>query len=108
MSGLKSKSEESIKKNTVSSTPYQHALAQKVNNDIYEDGTIDPVYQAKARVLNAAIQEIGMGRYQVCFTPHMGGNVIQAVLNDSGIFSSSQVSAGLRTFQSSMQIQHRC
>ncbi|KAI0641053.1 MFS general substrate transporter [Trametes meyenii] len=32
--------------------------------DIFEDGTVDPVYQAKARVLNAAIQEVGMGRYQ--------------------------------------------
>lgn len=37
----------------------------KANDDIYEDGTVDPVYQAKARVLNAAIQEIGMGKYQV-------------------------------------------
>ncbi|KAF4627706.1 hypothetical protein G7Y89_g10450 [Cudoniella acicularis] len=27
-------------------------------------GTIDPVYEAKARVLNNAIQEIGMGSYQ--------------------------------------------
>ncbi|KAL1405033.1 hypothetical protein Q8F55_008656 [Vanrija albida] len=27
-------------------------------------GTFDPVYEAKARVLNAAIQEIGMGWYQ--------------------------------------------
>ncbi|KAI9842013.1 MAG: hypothetical protein M1838_003316 [Thelocarpon superellum] len=27
-------------------------------------GTIDPVYEAKAHVLNNAIQEIGMGRYQ--------------------------------------------
>ncbi|PWN43781.1 MFS general substrate transporter [Ceraceosorus guamensis] len=27
-------------------------------------GTLDPVYEAKARVLNRAIQEIGMGRYQ--------------------------------------------
>lgn len=33
--------------------------------DMYDDGSIDPVYQAKARVLNNAIQEIGMGRYQV-------------------------------------------
>lgn len=32
--------------------------------DLFE-GTIDPVYQAKARVLNHAIQEIGMGKYQV-------------------------------------------
>lgn len=27
-------------------------------------GTIDPVYEAKARVLNRAIQDIGMGWYQ--------------------------------------------
>lgn len=29
------------------------------------EGTLDPVYEAKARVLNNAIQEIGMGWY-VC------------------------------------------
>lgn len=32
--------------------------------DLFE-GTIDPVYEAKARILNDAIQEIGMGKYQV-------------------------------------------
>ncbi|KAF9235006.1 major facilitator superfamily domain-containing protein [Melanogaster broomeanus] len=32
--------------------------------DLYEDGYSDPVYQAKARILNRSIQEIGMGRYQ--------------------------------------------
>lgn len=37
--------------------------------DLFEDGSVDPVYQAKARVLNSAMQEIGMGKYQVrsCF-----------------------------------------
>ncbi|KAH8111509.1 MFS general substrate transporter [Phellopilus nigrolimitatus] len=35
------------------------------------DGGIDPVYQAKARVFNHAIQEIGMGKYQaIYFTIH--------------------------------------
>ncbi|KAJ3719618.1 MFS general substrate transporter [Lentinula guzmanii] len=35
-------------------------------DDLYDDdGTIDQVYQAKARVLNNAIQEIGMGKYQI-------------------------------------------
>jgi hypothetical protein len=33
--------------------------------DLYEDASIDPAYQAKARMLNRAIQEIGMGKYQV-------------------------------------------
>ncbi len=32
--------------------------------DIFE-GSIDPIYEAKARILNEAIQEIGMGKYQV-------------------------------------------
>ncbi|KAF5002564.1 hypothetical protein FDECE_10594 [Fusarium decemcellulare] len=31
---------------------------------IIPKGALDPVYEAKARVLNRAIQEIGMGRYQ--------------------------------------------
>ncbi|KAG8215449.1 MFS general substrate transporter [Butyriboletus roseoflavus] len=35
-----------------------------VATDLYEDGYNDPVYQAKARILNYYIQEIGMGKYQ--------------------------------------------
>ncbi|KAL1950452.1 hypothetical protein VTO73DRAFT_5576 [Trametes versicolor] len=35
-------------------------------HDIYDgdDSAVDPVYQAKARILNDAFQEIGMGKYQ--------------------------------------------
>lgn len=35
--------------------------------DVYdgEESGVDPVYYAKARILNDAIQEIGMGKYQV-------------------------------------------
>jgi hypothetical protein len=33
--------------------------------DLFSDETVDPVYQAKAHILNQAIQEIGMGKYQV-------------------------------------------
>ncbi|KAG8741798.1 hypothetical protein FRC12_015550 [Ceratobasidium sp. 428] len=33
-------------------------------DDILPEGSVDPVYQAKAELLNAAIQEIGMGKYQ--------------------------------------------
>ncbi|QRV76924.1 major facilitator superfamily transporter [Ceratobasidium sp. AG-Ba] len=33
-------------------------------SDILPEGSVDPVYQAKAELLNAAIQEIGMGKYQ--------------------------------------------
>jgi hypothetical protein len=32
--------------------------------DAVLNGAVDPVYEAKARVLNKAIQDIGMGRYQ--------------------------------------------
>lgn len=35
-------------------------------SDLYEDEYTDPVYQAKARILNHSIQEIGMGKYQAC------------------------------------------
>ncbi|KAL8946380.1 MAG: hypothetical protein Q9183_007916 [Haloplaca sp. 2 TL-2023] len=31
---------------------------------VLEEGSVDPVYQAKARALNDAIQQIGMGKYQ--------------------------------------------
>ena len=32
---------------------------------LYEDGILDPIYQEKTKILNRAIEEIGMGRYQV-------------------------------------------
>jgi len=31
---------------------------------IFTGGTLDPMYQVKARILKDAIQDIGMGRYQ--------------------------------------------
>lgn len=31
---------------------------------LVEEGHVDPCYQAKAQLLNDAVQEIGMGRYQ--------------------------------------------
>ncbi|KAJ7695155.1 MFS general substrate transporter [Mycena rosella] len=39
-------------------------MAALQREDLYDDATVDPVYHAKTRVLNAAIQDIGMGRYQ--------------------------------------------
>lgn len=43
--------------------------------DVYneEDSGVDPVYQAKARILNDAVQEIGMGKYQVSQNPWSRG-----------------------------------
>jgi hypothetical protein len=40
------------------------ALVREAPVGVLEEGSLDPVYEAKARVLNASIQEIGMGRYQ--------------------------------------------
>ena len=34
--------------------------------DIFTEGSLDPVYHAKAKIINDAFQEIGMGKYQVC------------------------------------------
>ena len=61
----KSSSQEFTKDGESPPPKYQDVSIQKANNDIYEDGAVDPVYQAKARLLNEAIQEIGMGKYQV-------------------------------------------
>ncbi|KAG8900853.1 hypothetical protein FRB99_005730 [Tulasnella sp. 403] len=34
------------------------------HNEFFPEGTVDPIYQAKAELLNKAIEEIGFGRYQ--------------------------------------------
>lgn len=39
---------------------------QAETQDIFtDDNSLDPIYKAKARILNDALQEIGMGKYQV-------------------------------------------
>jgi hypothetical protein len=55
---VKSPSIESVK--TLSSQPVILS-----GQDLHDEGSVDPVYHAKARVLNQALQEIGMGKYQV-------------------------------------------
>ncbi|KAG9309971.1 MFS general substrate transporter [Chiua virens] len=42
-------------------------VSQADVHDVYDEPTIDPVYQAKARILNDALQDIGMGKYQASF-----------------------------------------
>ncbi|KAF9260998.1 MFS general substrate transporter [Marasmius fiardii PR-910] len=37
----------------------------EVPKDVLEEGSVDPIYQAKSRIISKAIQEIGMGRYQI-------------------------------------------
>ncbi len=71
-----------------------------------DDSGIDPVYQAKAHVLNEAIQEIGMGKYQVCLCvpvdqgqPHSHDVFARSSTRSaSGSFSSSRVSDGSRQY----------
>ncbi|EIW56752.1 MFS general substrate transporter [Trametes versicolor FP-101664 SS1] len=81
------------------------------STDLFEDGTVDPVYQAKARVLNAAIQEIGMGKYQWglfavagfgwfadSVWPLLGGLILSPVVNEfhfNGPFLSLALNIGL-------------
>lgn len=48
-----------------STMPSVSSAADHETLDLFEGG-IDPIYQAKARILNDALQEIGMGKYQVC------------------------------------------
>jgi hypothetical protein len=36
-----------------------------LKEDLYDDDTVDPVYRAKAHVVNKAMAQIGMGKYQV-------------------------------------------
>ncbi|ENI05257.1 hypothetical protein COCC4DRAFT_81506 [Bipolaris maydis ATCC 48331] len=49
---------------------HKNPTIQHTNRDeatpasVLEDGSLDPVYEAKAKVLNKAVQDIGMGRYQ--------------------------------------------
>jgi hypothetical protein len=42
-----------------------HSASEPTLVDLFSNEIVDPVYQTKAHVLNRAIQEIGMGRYQV-------------------------------------------
>lgn len=42
------------------------SAASSVEN-LYKEGVLDPVYHGKTLVLNRALQEIGMGKYQVIY-----------------------------------------
>jgi len=59
----KEKSDVEVEK--VKSPSVDSARSDPTLVDLFSDETVDPVYQAKARILNQAIHEIGMGRYQV-------------------------------------------
>ncbi|KAL4248788.1 MFS transporter superfamily protein [Abortiporus biennis] len=89
----------------------QNVYITKVNDDLFEEGSVDPVYQAKARLLNAAIQEIGMGKYQWYLFivagfgwfadsvwPLLSGLILSPVINEfnfQGPFLSLAINVGL-------------
>ena len=50
---------------TVSVENATAATASTVVENLYKEGDLDPIYHAKTLVLNRALQEIGMGKYQV-------------------------------------------
>ena len=45
---------------------YTSRETQHVGTRAYAAGSWDPVYHAKANILNDDLQKIGMGKYQVC------------------------------------------
>ncbi|KAF7946567.1 hypothetical protein EAE96_009563 [Botrytis aclada] len=56
--------EPDVKDGNVSNDYIQRSEVESLNLTAIPPGTIDPIYEAKARVLNEAIQDIGMGWYQ--------------------------------------------
>ena len=73
------------------------------SKDVYdgEDSGVDPVYYAKARLLNQAIQEIGMGRYQVGhYLIRAGYYSSRLSFCVSGISSASRALDGSREYLS--------
>lgn len=64
-----SKADDDYIKNIVSESQAIDDSVDSSEGDLYGSDFIDPVYRAKAHLLNEAIREIGMGRYQVDYTP---------------------------------------
>ncbi|KAF7918916.1 hypothetical protein EAE99_008641 [Botrytis elliptica] len=56
--------EPDVKDGNVNNDYTQRSEVESLNLTAIPPGTIDPIYEAKARVLNEAIQDIGMGWYQ--------------------------------------------
>ena len=71
----------------------------EATNDIFsidDTPSIDRVYHAKARLLNNALQDIGMGKYQVRPEPASPTMFHQPIVHSGGS-SSSPVSDGSPT-----------
>ncbi|KAI0632770.1 MFS general substrate transporter [Trametes polyzona] len=108
---LESKGQKDAYKDGSSTPTMSKVTAVTSTTDLFEDGTVDPIYQAKARVLNAAIQEIGMGKYQWWLFsvagfgwfadsvwPLLGGLILSPAVNEfhfNGPFLSLALNIGL-------------
>ena len=60
--------------------------AHGVFDSVYSEETIDAGYLAKARVLNEAIQDVGMGRYQWCVQKILSARICLDALLCRGLF----------------------
>ncbi|KAK0185039.1 MFS general substrate transporter [Armillaria mellea] len=59
-----------------------HGKEEEPTKDVYSQGTIDPIYQRKAHILNDAIQDIGMGKYQWVLFVIVTGLILPPVVQE--------------------------
>jgi hypothetical protein len=86
------KFESDHKHNTDGARAHEIPLVAEAPSAVLEEGSLDPVYEAKAKVLNKAIQDIGMGKYQWQVSIHVINASIMMIIADT-LFSSSLLSA---------------
>lgn len=79
--------EGSLQRQSVSDVPAEKGSMKDVVStaeydvkNLYEDDSLDPLYYRKTLLLNHAIQEIGMGKYQVCSNQLIIPLAIHAIL----------------------------
>lgn len=78
----------------------EHVFQAKTQ-DVYDEPGLDPIYHAKAQILNDALQEIGMGKYQAssCFPFSFSSSLGDVCLTPSllsGSYLASPALAGYR------------
>lgn len=89
------------KKEVPAETEVEPGVFQVNTTDVFDDDSgVDPVYYAKATLLNQAVQEIGMGRYQVSFSNMIPSrSCLTCCSTSSGICLSLLVLAGSREYE---------
>ncbi|CCL98516.1 uncharacterized protein FIBRA_00515 [Fibroporia radiculosa] len=66
MSAIQNSSDDKISDEKPQTVDVESRVVHGETQDVYDEkeSGVDPIYQAKARILNDAFQEIGMGKYQ--------------------------------------------